>query len=102
MDAIYRCARVVVIALEDIEVSIEEQEFLEQFIRDYEDPQWHLIPPPHLFDSPAFMETNPVLRRFFYKVCGSRWVTRTRCSHEMRLGQQHKFMIRCSTADNSE
>ncbi|KAJ9137705.1 hypothetical protein NKR23_g8924 [Pleurostoma richardsiae] len=96
MDALYTCARVVVVALEDVEVSPEEQAFLRAFIADYEDERHPPMPPPHLLESLPFMSVHPVLLGFFVKVCGSRWFRRAWCSHEMRLGRRHRFLARCA------
>ena len=97
MDALYSCARIVVVALEDIEVSPEEQAFLEAFIEDYVDDKWPPLPPPHVMERPPIMEKYPVLQGFFTKVCRSRWFERAWCSHEMRLAKRHRFLIRCSS-----
>ncbi|KIW05988.1 uncharacterized protein PV09_03172 [Verruconis gallopava] len=97
MDAIYRSARVVVVALEDIQVSTEEEIFLRAFIEDYEDRKWQPLPPPHIHERPPFMERNPVLMGFFLKICRSRWFQRAWCAHEMRLAKRHRFLIRCES-----
>jgi hypothetical protein len=97
MDAIYKCARLVVIALQDIEATLEEFKFLEAFNKDYSDSRWP-YPPPHLTDSPPYMAQNPVLRQFFYKICKSEYFTRAWCSHELRMGQTHTFIIKCASS----
>jgi hypothetical protein len=98
MDAIYKCARLVVVALEDIEVTAEERRFLEEFAKDYADPRWPPHRPPHFDDTPPFMAQHPVLHRFFFKICGSRYFTRAWCSHELRLGRAHLFIMKCSSS----
>lgn len=98
MDALYSCARVVIVALEDIEISIDEERFLQAFIEDYEDESRPPLPPPHIHENPPFMERNPNLKDFFVKICESRWFQRAWCSHEMRLAKRHRFLIRCASS----
>lgn len=82
MDAIYASTRVVVVALEDIEVTLTEQTFFEEFIKDYEDEKHPLLPPPHVHEtSPPYMMRLPVLRDFFFKFCRARWFTRAWCMY---------------------
>ncbi len=95
MDAVYRCARWVVVALLDVEVHLAQQKFLRGFIKDYEDPSHGYGKSPHTGESPPYFERYPVLKRFFYTILESRWFTRAWCSHEMELGENHVFSIPC-------
>ncbi|KAH8820880.1 heterokaryon incompatibility protein-domain-containing protein [Xylogone sp. PMI_703] len=94
MDAVYKHARSVFVALEDIEVSEAEQEFFKKFIPEFESNET-ILSRPHFGEQPAYMEKNIILRNFFRKITSSRWFTRAWCSHEMRLGQKHTFYISC-------
>ncbi|RFU28516.1 hypothetical protein B7463_g7816, partial [Scytalidium lignicola] len=94
MDAVYKHARSVFVALEDIEVNQAEQLFMLEFIPEFESSET-ILSRPHFGETPAYMERNTVLRDFFTKITSSRWFTRAWCSHEMRLGQKHTFYIPC-------
>ena len=95
MDAVYRCARWVVVALLDIEVHLAQQKFLRDFIKDYENPSHGHGETPHKRETPPYLQRYPVLKRFFYTILGSRWFTRAWCSHEMEIGENHLFYIPC-------
>jgi hypothetical protein len=96
MDLIYKCARTVVILLDDIEVSVAEQEFLADYILEFEAYDGGGgYSEPHYQERPSFMKANPVLRNFFLKFISAKWFERAWCMHEMRLSQQHVFLIRC-------
>lgn len=96
MDTLYRKARIVFVALEDIEVSEVEQKFLEGFISEFEESR-SILDVPHYGEQPPFVEKNIVLRDFFHKITSSKWFTRAWCAHEMQLGQKHMFYIPCKT-----
>jgi hypothetical protein len=96
MAALYKHARVVLVALEDVEVDDTEQKFLRKFIPEFENSGTILLERPHFREAPAYMEKYLVFRGFFNKICRSRWFTRAWCSHEMRLGQKHIFYMRCT------
>jgi hypothetical protein len=73
MATLYRHARVVIIALEDIEVSQEEQRFLRKFIPEFENSgKDSILWRPYFGERPPYMERNPVLRKFYDKICSSR------------------------------
>jgi hypothetical protein len=96
MDLIYKCARTVIILLDDIKVSLAEQDFLASYIVEFEqyDGSESFLE-PHYNERPPFMKANPVLRNFFLKLVGAKWFERAWCMHEMRLSPQHVFLIRC-------
>lgn len=102
MDAVYRCARWVVVALLDIEVHLAQQTFLRDFIKDYEDPSHGYGETPHKGESPPYFEKHPVLKRLFYTILDSRWFTRAWCSHEMEIGENHIFYIPCQPRRDDE
>jgi len=98
MAALYKNARRVLVVMEDIEVDDAEQKFLENFIPEFENSVGGTIfSRPHFGEVPAYMEKYRIFREFFNKICSSRWFTRAWCSHEMRLGQSHKFYLQCSS-----
>ena len=96
MDLIYKCAWNVVILLDDIMVSLAEQDFLASYILEFEQYEGDGgFCEPHYDERPPFMKANPVLRDFFLKLVGAKWFERAWCMHEMRLSRQHVFLIRC-------
>jgi Heterokaryon incompatibility protein (HET) len=96
MDLIYKCARTVVVLLDDIKVSLAEQDFLASYIVEFEQYKGDgSFFEPHYNERPPFMKANPVLRDFFLKLVGAKWFERAWCMHEMRLSPQHIFLIRC-------
>ncbi|KAK4691385.1 hypothetical protein P7C71_g5606, partial [Lecanoromycetidae sp. Uapishka_2] len=97
MDAVYKCADWVVVALLDVEVHLAQQAFLRGFIRDYENASKENGETPFRGEDPPYMEKNPVFKRFFYTICESRWFTRAWCAHEMELGENHLFYVPCQS-----
>jgi hypothetical protein len=95
MDLIYKSARKVIILLDDIEISVAEQDFLASHIIEFEEYQGSEIYQPHFDERPPYMKANPVLRGFFLKLIGAKWFERAWCMHEMRLSPDHVFLIRC-------
>jgi hypothetical protein len=90
MDLIYKCAWNVVILLDDIMVSLAEQDFLASYILEFEQYEGDGgFCEPHYDERPPFMKANPVLRDFFLKLVGAKWFERAWCMHEMRLSRQH-------------
>ena len=98
MAVLYRNASRVVVCLDDVFMDEEEMLFLGQtLLPEYANPAVPIGVFPHLNDPHPYMVANPVLYRFFGKICESRWFTRAWCSHEMRLAQWHRFYIKCPT-----
>src|SRR5204863_7086768 len=102
MAALYKNARLVVICLEDIEISRAEQLCLEAFIKDFEQPSTSTMPSVHVGETPPYMLANPIFKSFYEKLCSAKWFTRAWCSHELRLGQKHIFYIHCTPSHSSE
>ncbi|EPE29277.1 hypothetical protein GLAREA_00437 [Glarea lozoyensis ATCC 20868] len=100
MAALYKQARLVVVAIGDIEVSVEEQKVLRDFISSLETFGIVTTQLPFTRTVPPFMHQSPVLRGFWDKFLGSRWFTRAWCSHEMQLSQNLLFVIPCSSSSN--
>ena len=82
MAALYRNAARVVVCLDDVLMDEEEMLFLgRDLLPEYANPAVPLGVFPHLNDPQPYMVANPVLYRFFGKICESRWFTRAWCSH---------------------
>lgn len=102
MDIIYEEARCVVVALADVLLSQEEQNFLESYIHDYlsiaqpERPGWRV---PHRIEEPPFLVKHPILYEIYWKIVESDYFTRAWCSHEMRMSKRLIFLVPCANAD---
>ena len=103
MDIIYKCARAVVILLDDIEITKIEEEILQMYILEFEaqgaadEGSLH----PHYDDNPPYMTTNTLMRTVFLKLVQSRYFSRAWCMHETRLGKQHVFLVCCEQLPDS-
>lgn len=72
MAALYKHARLVIVALSDIEISQEEQEFLRALIVNFENSGKNLMSVPFRKMKPSYMSTELVLKTFWEKLLGSR------------------------------
>ncbi|KAF3044360.1 hypothetical protein E8E12_009500 [Didymella heteroderae] len=97
IDAIYRNARVVVVALDDIVATPEEAHFLRCYMDQYSYCDLAIDQQPNARQNPPFMYQYPAFVSFFERFSNSECFERAWCSHEMRLGQQHVFLLRCSS-----
>jgi hypothetical protein len=95
MDILYRSARAVIILLDDITVSLREQDFLAEYALEFEACESEGVAAPHFGERPPYIKRHPVLRGFFDKLVNARWFERVWCAHEMRLASGHIFLIRC-------
>jgi hypothetical protein len=102
IDAIYRNARVVVVALDDIVATLEEEQFLRCYMDQYSYSDLAIDQQPNARQSPPFMYQYPAFISFFERFSNSEWFERAWCAHEMRLGQQHVFLLRCSSQYDDE
>ncbi|MCJ1420662.1 hypothetical protein MMC32_007021 [Xylographa parallela] len=101
MDVVYKCARVVVVALDDIEISVEEHLLL---LRYTETDRYLKSSLEDRFDvqtKSSVMGSDPVFCGLFEKILGARWFSRAWCAYEMRLASNHVFVIRCTTEDET-
>lgn len=85
MDVVYKSARQVIIALEDISLSDEQDRLLRDTLANkfYEGSQEGYL-------------TQEMLRRLsqiLIVILSARWFTRAWCSHEMQLGVKHVFLV---------
>ena len=91
MDMIYREARSVIVALDDVEINPDEEMFLQDYLRSYNglelfDDNRRI---PQLRGMPSHIHTKSVCISLHKKTSGSRWVPRAWCAHDMRMGKRH-------------
>jgi curved DNA-binding protein CbpA len=99
MDMVYRSARLVVVALDDLELSEKEGQVLETHMLEYEklrhvDPKkrFRRQQTPYLEGKAGFG-----LLQVLQKMLSSSWFRRAWCRHEMRLARDHVFLLPCHT-----
>jgi hypothetical protein len=102
IDTIYKNARLVVVALDDIVATFEEEQFLRCYLDQYSFSDLNLDQQPNANQTPPFMCQYPAFVSFFERSISSEWFERAWCAHEMRLGQQHVFLLRCSSQYDDE
>lgn len=95
MDMVYRSARLVVVALDDIELEAHEASILENHMAEY-DRQVH-IPASKRFRKrqTPYLEAHDDLYGVIRKLMKSSWFQRAWCRHEMRLAREHIFLVPC-------
>ena len=102
MDTIYRNARVVVVALDDVSATAEEMQFLQQYHQQYASSDLALSQHPNRGLHPPLMQQHPLLRSFLERMLSSLWFERAWCAHEMRMGRSHVFLIPCEAEQGDE
>lgn len=93
MDIIYKSARAVIVALDDIEIAESEVSLLENYILEYEksnSPPWELPQESANLNSPSGF--SDIVKR----ILSSEYFERAWCDHELRLSSSAIFLIRCS------
>ncbi|KAF2689948.1 hypothetical protein K458DRAFT_412794 [Lentithecium fluviatile CBS 122367] len=102
MDIIYKNARTVVVALDDITATGDELFFLEQYIQQHafagSQPNYQ----PNRALNPPFMQQQPLFSSFVTRVLSSIWFERAWCAHEMKMGRSHVFLVPCIPDDEDE
>ncbi|MCJ1380483.1 hypothetical protein MMC17_003588 [Xylographa soralifera] len=98
MDIIYKEARCVIVALDDITIDPAEEEYLRRYIETYDGIELHdetrrIL---RLRETPPHTGSLHVLIRLHEKILGARWFTRAWCAHEMRMGKRHAFLVQCT------
>ena len=97
MDLIYKSARAVVVALDDIEISRAEASVLEAYLND---PYGltHVSESVGVRQAKGFRVANPrdLFHRLVEKIISCEYFERAWCQHELRLGSHHVFLVRCS------
>lgn len=98
MDLVYRSARLVVVALDDLELKEHEGTVLQNHVLEYERMK-HVVPNKRFRrHQPPYLETHEDLLAVLQKILSSSWFRRAWCRHEMRLAQDHVFLLPCRTA----
>jgi hypothetical protein len=69
---LYRHARAIIIAIEDVEVSEEEQIFPRKSIPEFEKSGESILDRPFFGQRPPYMHENLILRGFYDKICSPR------------------------------
>jgi len=100
MDIIYKNARTVVIALDDVVATPGE----EQAMRDYAEQCSFLElsnhRQPNVGLCPPFMHQQLILWSFLERMLDSAWFDQADCAHEMKSGRNHVFIVRCHSHDH--
>ena len=101
MDMVYRSARLVVVALDDIELETHEGDILKSHMEDFEHA--HTIPANKRFRrrQTPYLESHDDLYLVIRKMLRSSWFRRAWCRHEMRLAREHIFLVPCQTRSRS-
>jgi curved DNA-binding protein CbpA len=103
MDMVYRSARLVVVALDDLELSENEGKVLENHMLEYK-KKWHVEQKRRFRRQKIpYLEENDALLQVLHKILSSSWFQRAWCRHEMRLARNHVFLLPCreGAADSS-
>ncbi|KAL5116402.1 hypothetical protein ACEQ8H_005750 [Pleosporales sp. CAS-2024a] len=95
IDLIYKNARAVVVALDDISVSADEEQFLRYYVEQYSYSELPDNQQPNVGLSPPLVHQFPHLASLVERILASTWFERAWCAHEMRLGRNHVFMVPC-------
>ncbi|KAK5115876.1 hypothetical protein LTR85_009470 [Meristemomyces frigidus] len=95
MDMVYRSARMVVVALDDIELDAHEGTILDNHMDEYA-RMLHVAPTKRFRGKqPPYLDTHEELYQVLRKLLRSSWFKRAWCRHEMRLARDHVFLIPC-------
>jgi curved DNA-binding protein CbpA len=93
MDMVYRSARLVVVALDDIILDPQEAKLLQEHMDEY-NAMTHVVPRQRFRRKrPPYLETHDNLFKVIRKILRSSWFKRAWCRHEMRLAKHHVFLI---------
>ena len=97
MDMVYRSARLVVVALDDIELESHEGKLLQNHMDEY--ARMIHVSPRQRFrrKQPPYLDTHEELYGVVRKLLRSSWFRRAWCRHEMRLAKTHIFLIPCKS-----
>jgi curved DNA-binding protein CbpA len=100
MDLVYRSARVVIVALDDLELKEHEEAVLHNHVIEYERLKHVVADKRFRRHQPPYLETHDDLLLVLQKILSSSWFRRAWCRHEMRLARDHIFLLPCRTAGN--
>jgi hypothetical protein len=93
IDTIYKNARAVVVALDDVLATPEEEHFLRIYVEHCLSAG--LDQQPNLGQTPPFMSQYEAFKSFFERIIYSEWAERAWCAHEMKMGRDHVFLVPC-------
>ncbi|KAL6709048.1 hypothetical protein ACN47E_002175 [Coniothyrium glycines] len=94
-DTIYKNARTVIVVLDDVLASPEEEQLLRYLFDQYSYSETQSQ--PEVGSHPPVMSQYSFLRSFFERVVSSTWFERAWCAHEMRSAQSHVFLVPTDT-----
>lgn len=95
MDMVYRSARLVVVALDDIELEAHEGELLQGHMNEFASMVHVALKQRFRRKQPPYLESHENLFRVIRKMLRSSWFKRAWCRHEMRLAKHHIFLVPC-------
>jgi len=111
MEGIYRSSRLVVIALDDIEVGHDECNFLEEYGEEFaeaqgkaelearmrgDEPDGGVLTNLNEYAHPQYLLSNRAFGSLYHKIIDSNWNNRAWYSHEARLSQDIVVLMRCA------
>jgi hypothetical protein len=95
MDTIYKNARTVVVALDDVTVTPDEENFLRYYVEQYNYSELPDDQQPNTGLAPPFMQQCDLFRSFLERIVCSGWFERAWCALEMNMGRSHVFLVPC-------
>lgn len=101
MDMVYRSARSIVVVLDGVLLEASEARLLESHMDEYN--RQVQVPANKRFRrrQPPYLEAHDDLFLVLRKLMRSSWFRRAWCRHEMRLAQEHVFLVPCKKEDSS-
>jgi len=99
MDLICKSARAVIIALDDIEIGRAEAAILKSHLHDPHGLIFVSGSRGHEIGMSSIHGPGQVLHRLVEKIGNSEYFERAWCQHELRLGRDHIFLVRCRHFD---
>ncbi|KAK3680289.1 hypothetical protein LTR78_000667 [Recurvomyces mirabilis] len=97
MDMVYRSARLVVVALDDVELEGHEGTVLENHMEEYTKMTHVSANKRFRGKQPPYLDTRDELYGVLRKILRSSWFKRAWCRHEMRLARDHIFLVPCKS-----
>lgn len=92
MDIIYKCARLVVVVLEDIWIGKSEEDVLRALIDMYKRKA--------LLDLSTKPELSRIATGLLWKIFSARWFSRAWCGHELHVSNNQVFLIQIKGEDD--
>ncbi|KAF2021028.1 hypothetical protein BU24DRAFT_446132 [Aaosphaeria arxii CBS 175.79] len=93
--AVYRNARTVIVALDDVIIPQDEVSFLRSYVKQYATSNTPLSQNPNQGLHPPAMQRFPLFRSFLERLLRSSWFERAWCAFEMQMAKSHVFLARC-------